>query len=192
MDKQKIESVKAVMKTLEVSLNDLVGNEELIELIRTKIIKGTLKKSDVVNLLNELPDFKPRSKSKAIPSCKMLRFATHGTTGLEYALYGGDVIGPIVKGDRFRYVLALKNIAVNLTIDQAQELARNQESIGNLDWIVPNDDHFKAMIGNLSRINSFLEAHGGDKITTTPFLSASYQGNKPSKWNVRFILPLKD
>ena len=191
MNKQ-LESVKAVMKTLEVSLNDLVGNEELIELIRTKIIKGTLKKSDVVNLLNELPDFKPKSKSQTSPSCKMLRFATHGATGLDYALYGSDVIGPVIKSERFRYVLALKNIAANLTIDQAQELAHNQESVGDLDWIVPNDDHFKAMIGNLSKINHFLENFGGDKITTTPFLSTSYQGNKPSKWNVRFILPLKD
>lgn len=185
-DNKDIASVKAVMKTLNVSMNDLIDNNGLMNLLREKILSGALPKSEVQHLLNEMPEF----KSPTTTSCKMLRFSTHGTTGLEYALNGGDVVGPIITGKGIRYVLALKNIAQNLTLEEAEKLARMQESVGGFDWIVPCDDHFKAMIGNLSRINTFLEAYGGDKIGHTPFLSTSFQHNKPQRWNVRFILPL--
>jgi hypothetical protein len=188
MDKLKTDSVKAVMTTLNVSLNDLVANDELMTLLRSRLLSGELRKNDVLQLLSEMPDFQP--KTARASSCKMLHFATHGATGIEYALNGGDVIGPIIEGKGIRYVLALKNIAVNLTIDEAEKLAGVQESIGGFKWIVPNDDHFKAMLGNLSKINRFIEAYDGDKIGNTPFLSASFQSNKPQRWNVRLILPL--
>ncbi len=192
MDKLSIDSVKAVMKTLNVSLSDLIEDGELIGLLRTRILNDRLTKNEILRMLGELPDAKPEKAPTAQGSqtCKLLHFAKHGLTGLEYALNGGDVVGPVVKGRQIRYVLALKNIASNLNIDEARHLADRQECIGGINWIVPNDDHFRALQMNLSKINRFLEAHGGDKIGNIPFLSATSQSNSPRTWNVRFILPL--
>ena len=120
----------------------------------------------------------------------MLRFSKHGATGIEYALNGGDIIGPIITGKGIRYVLSLKNIAKNLTLEEVVKLANKMESVGGFDRIVPSDDHFRVMIGSLSKINSFIEAYGGDKIGHTALLSTSCQNNKPQNWNVRLILPL--
>ena len=197
MDKLKLEkivSVKSVMKAMNVSMDDLLGNDELLNLLGNRILSDKLEKSKVLQFLNEMPDSEPEKPSaqRGSQTCKMFHFATHGATGLEYALNGGEVIGPVIKGKAFRYVLALKNIAQNLTIDEAEKLAGLQESVAQMHWIVPNDDHFKAIVGNLTKINRFLEAFGGDKIGNTPFLSASFQSNKPQNWNVRLILPLKN
>ena len=58
MNKQNINSVKAVMQTLNVSLDDLIENSELMSLLRARILNGTLSKSIVQQLLNEMPELK--------------------------------------------------------------------------------------------------------------------------------------
>lgn len=192
MDKLKIESVKAVMKTLNVSLDDLVENDELVGLLRTRISVGMLTKNEILLMLRELLDarLEKAHANQSSQTCKLLHFAKHGLTGLEYALNGGDVVGPVIKERQVRYVLALKNIATNLNINEARYLANEQECIGGINWIVPNDDHFRALQMNLSKVNRFLEAYGGDKIGNIPFLSETSQSNQPRTWNVRLILPL--
>lgn len=47
----RINSVKVVMKTLDVSLDDLIGNEELIKLLCNRLSKGTLSKDAVTQLI---------------------------------------------------------------------------------------------------------------------------------------------
>ncbi|MBR1600468.1 MAG: hypothetical protein IJ677_02695 [Alphaproteobacteria bacterium] len=178
------------MKTLNVSLSDLIENDELVSLLRSRILGGALTKNEILRMLECIPDAKKPSANQGSTTCKLLHFAKHGITGIEYALNGGEVIGPVVKDRQIRYVLALKNIATNLNIDEARRLADRQECICGINWIIPNDDHFRALQVNLSKVNRFLEAYGGDKIGSTPFLSATSQSNPPRTWNVRFILPL--
>ena len=193
MDELKIKSVKAVMKTLDVSLIDLFEKDDLIGLLREGILNGTLKKEEVLQAVNELPEPLPVKKnSKGSETYKMLHFAKHEATGVEYAVVGNDVVGPIIQGKDFRYILALNDVAVNIPLSQAKEIAALQDGIGGMEWIVPDDSHFLALLGMLNRVNRFLEAFDGDKIGTIPYLSASSQSNPPSRWKVRLILPLKD
>lgn len=181
-----------MMKSFGVAPGEVVDNNEFLEILKERLQNGEISKQEILGILNNIPEHQAEDKSavSSKTSLKMLRFATHGATGLEYALNGGEVIGPVIRGKNCRYVLALKNIAKNLTLEESESLARNQESVGGINWIVPNDDHFKSLIGNLQKINQFLEAYAGDKITSIPFLSATSQTNRPKQWNVRLILPL--
>ena len=192
MNKLNVESVKAVMKTMNVSLSDLVENDELIGLLRERALSGELTKGEILSLADELPAVQQGKAPETDDSttCKLLHFAVHGATCLEYALNGGDVIGPVVKGKQLRFVLSLKNSATNLDIFKAKEMAKKLELVNGIEWIVPNDNHFRVILNNIGAINRFLEAYDGDKIGSIPFLSETSQVNPPRKWNVRFILPL--
>lgn len=79
MDKLSIDSVKAVMKTLNVSLSDLIEDGELIGLLRTRILNDRLTKNEILRMLGELPDAKPEKAPTAQGSqtCKLLHFAKH-------------------------------------------------------------------------------------------------------------------
>lgn len=193
MDKLKINSVRAVMKTLNVGLSDLVENDELIGLLCVRIVNGSLKKDEIFKLLNELSGKKPEVSPVPSGISKVngnLHFATHGSTGVEYALDGKNVIGPVILGNGFRYVIALKNAAMNLKLEAAMKLADKQKKVDGINWIVPSDEHFMALQDKLLRVNRFLEIFNGDKIGKVPFLSTTSQANPPQTWNVRLILPL--
>lgn len=81
----------------------------------------------------------------------------------------------------------LKPSIGNLTIHANNQKLENLTEInmGNYKYV-----DLQLSGSDLSKINRFLEAHGGDKIGNIPFLSATSQSNPPRTWNVRFILPL--
>lgn len=192
--KKKIDSLKVMMKSFGISPGDVMDNNELLELLKTKMINGEISEQKVLGIINDLPKSRPASAPSAqtkSSTLRMLRFATHGASGLRYALHGSSVIGPVIEARGLKFVLDLKNCACNLTFEEAKEVAEQKETVNGISWIIPGDEHFYAILGfGTAKVNNFLEAFGGDKITNTPFLSATSQANRPSKWNVRLILPL--
>lgn len=58
MDKLEVYSVKAVMQTLNVSLSDLIDNDELISLLRERVLSGAISK-DILHLITKTIAAKP-------------------------------------------------------------------------------------------------------------------------------------
>lgn len=193
--KEKIKSLKAMMYSFGITLNDIVDNDELLALLRLRLYNGKISKQDTLNIVNNLSEnqFEQKPEVPLQPAVReMLKFATHGATGLLYALCDDKVIGPVIEANGLKFVLDLKNSTCNLTLDEAEKLTKQKGNIGGISWIVPGDNHFYAMqkIG-AAKLNSFLEAYGGDTINATPFLSTTSQANQPKQWNVRLVLPLQ-
>ena len=192
---EKIKSLKAMMNSFGITLNDIVDNDELLALLRLRLYNGKISKQDMLNIVNNLSENQLEQKPEVPPmqaDAEMLKFATHGATGLCYALCGGKVVGPVIEARGLKFVLDLKNCASNLTLEEAEKFTRQKGNVGGMSWIVPSDDHFYALqkIG-AAKLNSFLEAYGGDTINAPPFLSTTSQANQPRQWNVRLVLPLQ-
>lgn len=192
------------MKTLGVSLNDLIENEELLGLLRARLNSGSVKIEELTEILNEAAKHPapstpsvtsveaPAAVAKDSATSKKMEIRVHQTTGIRYVMHNYSTIGILVEGKGLRFVFALKNAGRNITIGQAKAMAQAEPQIDGISWIVPSDEHFRAIQSlGIRAINQVLGKFGGDSISSIPFLSTTSQNNPPREWNVRFVLPLK-
>ncbi len=124
-------------------------------------------------------------------SSKKIEFSVRGN-GITYARCEGRPIGIVINSMlRGKFILALREHGRNQDITVAQREAENLPAIAGKKWIVPSDDHFKAIRAKISQINATLRELGGDEISRDiGYLSSTSQQNQPARWNVRFVLPI--
>lgn len=147
-----------------------------------------VKLKDVAAALNlTVVDNKPATKS---PQEEI----SYGSTrnGLKYAMYKGNILGIVMEGRYIgKFILAKDEYRQNLNIYQARNLLETIPKVGEKSWIVPNDEHFRAIQNLGPKINSALcEISGMEMQKSKAYLSATSQENPPTFWNVRFVLPL--
>ena len=118
---------------------------------------------------------------------------TYGFTSYrrEYAKYRGKVLGLVFRSSKGDFILSLHSNGRNIEIFDAEKQAYDMEAPAGKHWEVPEDWHFRTIIDmNLTDTNQSLKELGGDMMQSKAYLSATSQHNRPSSWEVRFILPL--
>ncbi len=147
----------------------------------------------VVNLMQTLgvtlDDVKAALQTTA-PSAEEIEYGKT-QNGMTYAKYQGKTLGVVFYQGNDAYVLSLRNNGKDIEYARAQKLATERSAPKGKCWIVPSDEHWRAIASAINKINSALCELDGDEIDRSiGYLSSTSQANRPRYWNVRFILPL--
>ena len=217
----KINAVKVLMKTFGITVEDLLGEDDLkpqetpaapspqkpvaYEPSEDEVVAAVQKYFAGIDgcrkLLQRLnisvTDLQRTEKSvePAKPSAD-IKILTDKKSGLCYAQYAGKFIGVVLSAEKTgKFVFAAHNACPTgnkVDIYEAQKMLKEMSDVAGHYWIVPSDAHFMPVKQNFHAINDLLRRYGGDIITygSVGFLSSTSQANKPSQWNVRFVLPL--
>lgn len=134
----------------------------------------------------------PQTAAKTQVNNEKIQFFEDAETNLTYAVRNGNTLGVVISSPKVgRFVLALKDFAKDLDIHQTNTQVSLLASEAGKKWIVPSDEHFRAVAGNLRNINDLLGRLGGDVIYSRgAYLSSTSQANRPESWHVRLVLPL--
>ena len=142
--------------------------------------------------LKPTPQTAAKTTAKTSAKNEQFQFIEDPATKLTYAVRNGNTLGVVISSPKVgRFVLALKDFAKDLDIYQTNTQVSLLASEAGKKWIVPSDEHFRAVAGNLRNINDLLGRLGGDVIYSRgAYLSSTSQANRPESWHVRLVLPL--
>lgn len=134
----------------------------------------------------------PQTAAQTPAKNEQFQFIEDPTTKLTYAVRNSNTLGVVICSPKVgRFVLALRDFAKDLDIHQTNTQVSLLPSEGGKKWIVPSDEHFRAVAGNLRNINDLLNRLDGDVIYSKgAYLSSTSQANRPQSWHVRLVLPL--
>ncbi|MCM1324692.1 MAG: hypothetical protein NC218_11270 [Acetobacter sp.] len=212
-------NVKAIinlMQTLGVTLEELISSlpsKDVGEALQTCIANDSINlqtlfspESEAFEKLVEFVAGEDFGTPPKIPEkvTKQIEYAVT-SNGMTYAKYEGKVLGLVFNSSsdgKFlglvfnsssngKFIFALRNNGYNKPIKIAREEAEGLPKVAGRKWCVPSDSHFKAIREyGVSKVNNALKELRGDEIGNLGFLSSTSQANQPSRWCVRFVLPL--
>lgn len=133
----------------------------------------------------------PKVMSKSNFS-KPLQIFDDAESKMSFAKCENETIGVLINSPKVgSFILALKDYAQNLDFEQTTAKIANLPAVNGKKWIVPSDEHFRALSGKFRQLNDLLDRLNGNVIYTRgAYLSSTSQANKPSSWHVRLVLPL--
>lgn len=191
--KQNAWSLYALFGLKDPSLNDVAAKDISKDALKAFVLRTAKKNNWDVKEMFGLPR-KPLTITKVEeqPKPETLKFFEDAKTKLVYAAEDGKTLGIVIdKPTVGRFILALNEFAKDMNLQQTNAQISQLPKVDGRKWIVPSDEHFKALGGNLHDINDLLTRLDGDVIYTRgAYLSSTSQANRPQSWHVRLILEL--